>query len=417
MRPVDKNRLGYKHTLLGWIPEQWEIRKLRDILKEAKLGGNYENAEANNGVPVIKMGNLGRGTMKIERIQYLPENEIYNEQDILKKGDLLFNTRNTLELVGKVALWKNELPFAVYNSNLMRMKFDEAFVASSWFMNYAFNSQYILNQLRGIATGTTSVAAIYSRDLETVKFALPSLPEQKVIARALFIWDEAIAKTHQLIARLQQRNKGLVQQLLTGKKRVKIFKEKWKKLHIIDVAKEVSLKNRDNKILTVMSCTKYDGLVPSLEYFGRRVFGSDTSTYKVVPLNHFAYATNHIEEGSIGYQNSFKEALISPMYTVFKTNNQVHDNFLYKLLKSHHYIHEYNKHMEGSIDRRGGLRWDAFSKIVVHLPEIDEQIAIASFLSYTEQEINLYEQKLTALQQQKKALMQKLLTGEIRVKI
>jgi type I restriction enzyme S subunit len=198
---------------------------------------------------------------------------------------------------------------------------------------------------------------------------------------------------------------------------LKGFKGEWKRLHIYDVAKEVSLKNRDDKQLTVLSCTKYDGLVPSLEYFGRRVFGSDTSTYKVVQLHHFAYATNHIEEGSIGYQNSFEEALISPMYTVFKTDDQVHDDYLFKLLKSHHYIHEYCKRMEGSIDRRGGLRWDEFSKIVIHLPGLKEQIAIATLINKAVEEIKLYEQKLAALQQQKKGLMQRLLTGEVRVKV
>ena len=80
------------------------------------------------------------------------------------------------------------------------MKFDETFVSSNPFMNYAFNSHYGLSQLRGIATGTTSVAAIYGRDLETIKFILPSLTEQKAIAQLLSTWDEAITKTHVLIA-------------------------------------------------------------------------------------------------------------------------------------------------------------------------------------------------------------------------
>lgn len=73
--------------------------------------------------------------------------------------------------------------------------------------------------------------------------------------------------------------------------------------------------------------------------------------------------------------------------------------------------------MEGSIDRRGGLRWDEFSKIPVHLPQYKEQTAIASIINKAVLEIKLYEQHLATLQQQKKGLMQKLLTGEIRVKI
>ncbi|TAL57884.1 MAG: restriction endonuclease subunit S [Bacteroidetes bacterium] len=155
----------------------------------------------------------------------LPENESYNKEDVLKEGDLLFNTRNTLELVGKVAIWRNELPFAVYNSNLMRLKFDVKLISSNWFMNYAFNSHYGLSQLRGIATGTTSVAAIYGRDLETVKFILPPLPEQRAIAVCLNTWDKAIQTITQLITQKDLQKKRLVQILLTGKKRLKGFEK------------------------------------------------------------------------------------------------------------------------------------------------------------------------------------------------
>lgn len=143
---------GYKQTAVGVIPEEWEIKRLKEILTEARLGGNYENEESNHGVPIIKMGNIGRGTIKLDKIQNLPENAVYDDEDILNYGDLLFNTRNTLELVGKVAIWKNELPFALYNSNILRMKFDETSVKSNFFMNYVFNSYYTLSRLKGVAT-------------------------------------------------------------------------------------------------------------------------------------------------------------------------------------------------------------------------------------------------------------------------
>ncbi|MCD8518928.1 MAG: hypothetical protein LRY32_05035, partial [Flavobacterium sp.] len=123
MNITTEHSAKYKNSPLGLIPVDWEVKKFIDILEEGKLGGNYENSESNEGVPVMKMGNLGRGVMNINKVQYLPENEKYNEDDILNEGDLLFNTSNTLELVGKVSIWRNELPFSLYNSNLMRMRF------------------------------------------------------------------------------------------------------------------------------------------------------------------------------------------------------------------------------------------------------------------------------------------------------
>ncbi len=253
--------------------------------------------------------------------------------------------------------------------------------------------------------------------ISSYKIILPlSLPEQRDIANILSTWDTAIQTTHALIAQKEQEKKWLMQNLLTGKKRLKGFSGEWKEIHIRDIAKEVSIKNKSDKQLTVLSCTKYNGLVPSLEYFGRKIFADDVSTYKIVPLNHFAYATNHIEEGSIGYQEKFEEALISPMYTVFRTHESVNNTFMFRLLKSHQLIYQYQNRMEGSIDRRGGLRWDAFSIIKIKLPSREEQTAIAQVLQTADKEIELLKTKLEQQKLQKKGLMQVLLTGKVRVK-
>jgi type I restriction enzyme, S subunit len=267
-----------------------------------------------------------------------------------------------------------------------------------------------------ILSGKTAVPIITKGAFEKFKIPLPPLPEQKAIAHVLSIADAAIHTTEKLIAQKELRKKWLMQQLLTGKKRLKGFNGEWKEMHIRDVAKEVSIRNKSDKQLTVLSCTKYDGLVPSLEYFGRKIFADDVSTYKIVPKNHFAYATNHIEEGSIGYQAILDEALISPMYTVFKTDKTVNDDFFYKLLKSHPLVYQYQNRMEGSIDRRGGLRWDGFSIIKIKLPSFEEQTAIAQVLQAADKEISLLKAKADKLREQKKGLMQELLTGKVRLK-
>lgn len=189
------------------------MKTLDEILFEARLGGNYENSEANKGIPVIKMGNLERGNINTDKVQYLPEDEEFNKEDVLNAGDLLFNTRNTLELVGKVAVWRNKLPFAIYNSNLLRMKFKNEHVASNYFMNYVFNTQYALNKLRRISTGTTSVAAIYGKDLYAIKLDLPNVGEQRQITDCLASLDGLIVEQTQKIESLKAHKKGLIQQL------------------------------------------------------------------------------------------------------------------------------------------------------------------------------------------------------------
>jgi type I restriction enzyme S subunit len=155
----------------------------------------------------------------------------------------------------------------------------------------------------------------------------------------------------------------------------------------------------------------------SLSYFGRRVFSADTSGYKVVRRHQFAYATNHIEEGSIGLLTDCEAGLVSPMYTVFDTNHRIIPQYLIRLLKTETYRQVFKSLTSASVDRRGSLRWKQFSNITIRLPCISEQRQIEQLLAALDWENKLLQQELAALKSQKRALMQKLLTGEVRLKL
>ena len=186
----------------------WEEKVFSKILIENRLGGNYSNTEKKTDCPLIKMGNLDRGNIVLGKLEYIPDGEKIDPKDRVNYGDLFLNTRNTLDLVGKVAIWKNELPLAYYNSNLMYIKFENNF-----FMNYKLNSFEGLKKLRRIATGTTSVAAIYSKDLFKLKFFIPSLLEQQKIATFLSTLDRQINQVSQQLERMHTFKKGLLQQM------------------------------------------------------------------------------------------------------------------------------------------------------------------------------------------------------------
>lgn len=182
------------------------------------------------------------------------------------------------------------------------------------------------------------------------------------------------------------------------------------------IANEVSVSNNSGENIPVLSCTKYDGLVDSLTYFDKQIFSMDTSTYKVVSRGQFAYATNHIEEGSIGYQVLYDKGLVSPMYTVFETHDNIDDSYLYKIFKSGVYLHIFRANTSASVDRRGSLRWKEFAKLPIPLPPISEQKRIAEVLNTAQLEIDLLKQQAESYRKQKRGLMQKLLTGEWRVR-
>lgn len=135
--------------------------------------------------------------------------------------------------------------------------------------------------------------------------------------------------------------------------------------------------------LPVYSVTKHAGFVPSLEYFKKQVYGRDLAKYRLVKEGHFAYATIHLDEGSIGIAP--ESALISPMYTVFSIDHgRVDPEYLLRYLKSPRALAHYPKLGKGAIHRRKSISLKALGTLEVPLPPIDEQRRIAAILDHAD---------------------------------
>ena len=394
---------GYKDSPLGIIPEEWEVKRLGDI-STSFSGGTPKSGNALyyiGHIPFIRSGEIDKDKTEL----FLSQAGIEaSSAKIVEKGDLLYALYGANSGQCSISKIKGAINQAIL---CIRPNAERYFIMSVLQLN---KKRYYNSYLQG-GQGNLSGAIV-----SNYKIAIPTIEEQENICSILQLWDSAIEKQSELIKKLKLRKRALMQQLLTGKKRLPGFSGKWKRVPVKSFAKEISIRNHEVKDYTVLSCTKYDGLVPSLEYFGRQIYPKDLGSYKIVPKYHFAYATNHIEEGSIGYQSKYEYGLISPMYTVFITDkSEIDDVFLFAVLKSHHLIYLYQSMMEGSINRRGGLRWDSFSTIKIDLPPLSEQKAIAVFLINADKEIELANEKLACLQSQKRGLMQQLLTGKKRI--
>ena len=207
-------------------------------------------------------------------------------------------------------------------------------------LKYALDVQN--KTLHGLA-GQSAQKTLNLQALGPLEIPVPPRQEQEKIAAILLTWDRAIAVAGKLLANCRTQKHVLTHQLLSGKRRLRRFTRSaqrvttrfgsvpadWPHVAIEEVADEVSIRNEDTKPLPVLSCTKHAGLVDSTTYFRKRVHSENTSAYKVVERGCFAYATNHIDEGSIGCQTLYESALISPMYTVFKVSEKLDDSFLY----------------------------------------------------------------------------------------
>jgi type I restriction enzyme S subunit len=392
-------RHGYKQTEVGVIPEVWGTPQLGDILKSTQLGGNYKNNERETNWRLIKMGNLSRGTINLDKLEFIDPSQPPASRDRLRADDVLFNTRNTLDLVGKVALWRDELPEAYFNSNIMRMEFDETRVSSKRFVNYMLNTSQSLKSLRGIAIGTTSVAAIYSRDLVKVTLTLPTKAEQEAIAEALSDADALIESLDQLIAKKRHIKQGAMQELLTGKKRLPGFSGEWETSRFDGVLSRVNVKAHQIQASDYQTTGRYpvvdQGKEPVIGFSDRHdkrfacpqggviVFGDHTCIVKFVEFDFLVGADGTQVLRAKGGQCTRFHALHLQYKGVQPTGYNRH----FKFLKEREFV----------------------------TPPLPEQTTIAAILSDMDAEIEVMEEKLAKTRQIKQGMMQELLTGRIRL--
>jgi len=153
---------------------------------------------------------------------------------------------------------------------------------------------------------------------------------------------------------------------------------RWETVRLGEVVSPVSSRAGARE-LPVYSVTKHSGFVPSTDYFKKQVFSQDLSTYKVVEKGQFAYATIHLDEGSIGVAP--EACIISPMYTVFSVDqSRVDAGYLIRLMKSPKAVAQYSRLGRGTAERRKSISLEALGRLEVHLPPLPEQRRIAAIL-------------------------------------
>lgn len=298
------------------------------------------------------------------------------------------------------------------------------------------NSRFLLMVLnarneywRSVASSSRKDPNITRADIETFPLPLPPLRQQAALASFAALCEQEGRALDAVVAAKRGFKRAFTQQLLTGAIRFPQFRQSyeyrktgfgelprdWEYVRVDEIAHEVAIRAGTGHIGPVLACTKYDGLVSSLSYFGRRIFSADTSSYKVVRRGQFAFPANHIEEGSIGLLREHPEGLVSPIYVVFEPTDRAVPEFLYSLFKSETYRQIFSAATNSSVNRRGSLRWTDFAKLRVPLPALDEQQTIAETLLALDQEILSLVRLSELLAIQKRALLNGLLSGDLRL--
>lgn len=246
------------------------------------------------------------------------------------------------------------------------------------------------------------------------KIILPPLAEQRHISEILTAQDKVIDLKEKLLAEKQRQKKYLMQQLLTGKKRLPGFDGEWQKVKLkklLNERKTYSPKGAEYPHVTLST----EGIYAKSERYDRdHLVKNDDKEYKITHRGDICYNPANLKFGVI-CMNSFGDAIFSPIYVTFEVVGKVRPEFLAAYLMRWDFINAVRKYEEGTVYERMAVKPEDFLKFEMMLPTYKEQVAISEILYTADKEIDLLRQDLEQEKQKKKALMQLLLTGIVRV--
>jgi type I restriction enzyme S subunit len=405
------NTTTYKQTPIGLIPTDWEVKKLGEIGSFSKGKGILKEQVLKSGLPCIRYGEIyTTHDFIIKEFQSFISSETANESQEISKGNILFaGSGETIEEIGKAVVYVgNTKAYAGGDVIIFIPKKD-----NSETISYTLEIDSSRKQKRIFGQGN-SVVHIYPTDLQKLLLPIPPLPEQQKIATILSTWDAAIDNCKAIIDNLKQRNKGLAQQLLSGKIRVKGFeKTKWHLKSLEEVAEFKNGKAHENNIDEEGGYTVINSKFISTE---GRVYKCSNENLCPLYINDIAMVMSDIPNGKAlakcFYVTENNKYTLNQRICAITANADTDSKFLYyQINRNNHYL---------AFDNGVGqtnLKKEEVLECPLLMPLKDEQIKIAELIDMATVELNQYQQKLQTLQHQKKGLMQQLLTGKTRVKI
>lgn len=255
--------------------------------------------------------------------------------------------------------------------------------------------------------------------LEHLEILLPPLAEQKKIAAILSTWDKAIEATDKLLENARQQKKALMQQLLTGKERLPGFEGEWAIKKIKNISSQVHTKSDGNQypILTISSLRRF---VTQEEKYSRYMAGESIKNYTLLKKGEFAYNKGNSKTYQYGCVfDLYESGLVPNVYVCFKLNHENSIEFFRYMFEAD-CLHNQLEGLVNTGVRNNGLlniKPKDFFNTYLLCPSPPEQQAIARVLTTADKEIDALTQKAALLRQEKRALMQQLLTGKKRVRV
>lgn len=398
---------GYKKTKVGIVPSEWKESHLKSKFNRLKR----KNAEGNTNVLTISAqhGLINQNDFFNKEIASEDKTNYY----LLHNGDFAYNKS-----------YSNGYPYGAikkltrYNKGVVSPLYicfspTEENKCPDYYEHY-FEAGYLNKEIKAFAQegarnhGLLNIAV---DDFFNSYIVSPSFPEQQKISDILTTQDKVIEVKEKLIAEKQQQKKWLMQNLLTGKKRLKGFSGEWKKV-------EISKHLKPSSKTAVSDTTKYKKItiklnLKGIEYSNINREMADTRPFYVRKAGELIIGKQNYFNGSIAILPvAFDGCICSNAIMSFYVKG-ANTNFIYEILSQRDFI-EKRKYLANGTGQKE-LSEKEFLQFRIELPPLPEQTAIAEILSTADREIELLQKDLAEEKQKKKALMQLLLTGIVRV--
>lgn len=401
---------GYKKGKLGIVPKEWDEVPFSTLFTSTS---QYTDDLAQ--YPLYSLTIEDGITAKTERYErsHLVKKE--NSYKVVRPNDYAYNPMNIR--FGAVARHKGDISVAVSGYYDIFTTVHERDLA---FMDSFLTCGPMITYYNKVSTGSLiEKQRVHFSDFMEFSLALPPIEERKQIAEILTTQDKVIELKEKRLAEKQRQKKYLMQQLLTGKKRLPGFDGEWKNVKLSEVLLERTEKNTDQDH-RICSVAVQKGVVDQVEHLGRSYAAADTSNYGVAHYGDVIYTkspTGDFPYGIIKQSQLHEDVAVSPLYGIYEPvcyelGYILHTYFNYAINCSNYLLPIIQKGAKNTINITNSV----FASNRLYLPmEHKEQKALAEIFVTADKEIDLLRKELEHEKQKKKALMQLLLTGIVRV--
>ena len=376
---------------------EWEEHTLSEYL-EFKNGLNPDAKRIGNGLPFISvMDVLSEGVIRYDNIRGKVD---ATEKEIecfgVKNGDILFQrSSETLEDVGRANVYMDDRT-AIYGGFVIRGRKIGNY--DPMFFKFLLATPLARKSTCRMGAGAQHFN-IGQEGLSKISLFFPHIEEQRKIASLLSLIDQRIATQNKIIEDLKSLKSAIIERVYR--------KRSYHSCRIGDVIEQISERNKNKSIDMVLSVSNKQGFINQSEQFEDRIIASeDTSNYKIVHKNDFAYNPARINVGSIARLRTIDMGIVSPMYICFRVRKEVVSEYLEYFFSTSYFFYEMQKRLEGSV--RQCLSFEGICNIPIYIPSSEEQHTISKKISVLLDKIDVESCYLSKLEEQKQYLLRQM---------